>query len=270
MYTSLIRRRALLLFVCLPPGVLLVGAGAGCPFELPTGNEPFGLDLVNSTSFEVDPHVLVNGYLLDLGALAPLEGTDRPVAYDVDCFPDDALTVDPILSLTPDTSVLAADGPIGLTEGVDFVCGDIIELEFSHDETGAFVADVFVNDVLITPSGVDGVDVLGIDMVNHTTFEVDPGVHVDEFLLGLGTLVPLEGTDLAVEFNVACFTGDTLTIEPLLFLTPDTTVVTANGPVVLEEGIDYVCSDILRLEFSQDGTGTFFVDVFVNGVLINP
>ena len=41
-------------------------------------------------------------------------------------------------------------------------------------------------------------------------------------------------------------------------------VVTVNGPVVLEEGADYICGDIIRLEFSQDTTGAFFVDVFVN------
>jgi len=73
-----------------------------------------------------------------------------------------------------------------------------------------------------------------------------------------------------VAFDVDCFVGDTLTIEPILFLASDTQVLTANGPVVLEEGFDYVCGDIIRLEFSQDGTGAFFVDVFVNDVLINP
>jgi hypothetical protein len=39
--------------------------------------------------------------------------------------------------------------------------------------------------------------------------------------------------------------------------------------VVIEEGLDYICGDIITLDFVQDNTGTFFVDVFVNGDLIN-
>jgi hypothetical protein len=113
-------------------------------------------------------------------------------------------------------------------------------------------------------------DAFGIDLVNDTLFDADPGVWVDDFLLDLGTLAPLEGTDFPVAFDVDCFAGDTLTIDPTLLLPANVDLVAANGPVVLEEGIDYLCGDIITIELSQDGSGTFFVDVFVNDVLINP
>lgn len=153
MYTPSVRRRAFLLFVCLPPAVLVLSAGAGCPLEPPggIGTDQFGLDLANGTSFEVDPGVQVDDFLLDLGTLAPLEGSDLAVPYDVDCFAGDTLTIDPVLLLTPDTRVLTANGPIVLEQGADYVCGDILRLEFSQDGTGAFFLDVFVNEVLITP-----------------------------------------------------------------------------------------------------------------------
>ena len=152
MYPSSVRRHAFLLFVCLPLAVLVLSAGQGCPSQPPDVIEAntFGLDLVNNTSFEVDPGVQVDEFLLGLGTLAPLEGTDLPVAFDVDCSAGDTLTIEPILFLTSDTQVLTANGPIVLEEGVDYVCGDIIRLEFSQDGTGAFFVDVFVNDVLIT------------------------------------------------------------------------------------------------------------------------
>ncbi len=272
MYPPSLSKQAFLLFVCLPLAVLALTAGQGCPSPGPDviETDAFGLDLVNNTSFEVDPGVQVDESLLELGTLAPLEGSDVAVAFDVDCFAGDTLTIEPILFLASDTQVLTANGPVVLEEGIDYVCGDIIRLEFSQDGTGAFFVDVFVNDVLINPADGGETNAFGLDLVNDTSFEVDPGVQVDEFLLGLGTLAPLEGSGVAVAFDVDCFVGDTLTIEPILFLASDTQVLTANGPVVLEEGIDYVCGDIIRLEFSQDGTGAFFVDVFVNDVLINP
>jgi hypothetical protein len=269
MYTPSVVRRAFMLFVCVPPAVLVLSAGAGCPIQ-PPGTEQFGLDLVNNTSFEVDPDVAVEDFLLDLGTLPPLEGTDQPAAFDVDCLPGDTLTVEPLLLLTQDTPVLTINGPVGLEEGVDYVCGDIIRLEFSQDEGEAFFTEVFINNVQITPPGVVGAEVFGLDLVNDTTSRVDPGVHVGEFLLGLGTLTALEGSNVPVGFNLSCFEGDTLSVDPILLLGPDTGVPAANGPVGLEEGIDYACGDTIRLEFSQDVTETFFVDVFVNDVLVNP
>lgn len=272
MYTSSVRSQAFLLFVCLPPAVLILGAGAGCPIEPPggVGGDQFGIDLVNNTSFEIDPGVQVEESLLDLGTLAALEGSDEPVAFDVECLPGDTLTIEPILFLTTDTAVLTINGPVGMEEGVDYACGDIIRLGFSQDAAGAFLVEVFVNDVQISPPGVIGVEAFGLDLVNDTSFEVDPGVHVADFLLGLGTLGPLEGSNVPVGFNLSCFPGDTLTIDPILLLTPDTSVLTVNGPIGLDEGVDYVCGDIIRLGFRQDQTEAFFVDVFVNDVLIAP
>ena len=113
-------------------------------------------------------------------------------------------------------------------------------------------------------------DVFGIDLINNTVFDVDPSVFIDDFMLDLGVLAPLEGSDFPVPFDVDCFPGDTLTIEPVLFQPGGADLLAANGPVVIEEGFEYFCGDIITIEFVQDGTGTFFVDVFVNDVLVNP
>ncbi len=267
MYTPSTRKRAFLLSVCLPPIVLVLGTGAGCPVGPSDGigTEQFGLDLANTTSSEVDPGVAVDGFVLELGTLAPLEGNDVPVPFDVECLPGDTLTIDPILLLPVSLGgqVLTDNGPIVLVEGVDYACGDIVGLRFRQDPSGTFFVDPFVNNVSITPP-------LGLDLVNNTSFEVDPGAAVDDFLLELGTLAPLEGSDVPVSFDGDCLAGDRLTIDPVLLLAPDTRVLAANAPVVLEEGFDYLCGDIIRLEFRQDETEAFFVDVFVDEVLITP
>jgi hypothetical protein len=125
-------------------------------------------------------------------------------------------------------------------------------------------------DVVVEQPGtvVVAAGAFGIDLVNETDFEVDPGVSVDEFVLDLGTVGPLEGSDLPVSFDVDCVPGDTLTIDPALFLSPVTSVFATNAPIVLHEGADYFCGDVITLDFVQDANGTFFVDVAVNGVFI--
>ena len=67
---------------------------------------------VSSAQYSYTGHALYwNGAsLLDLGTLAPLEGTDSPVAFDVECFAEDTLVIEPILFLSPDTQVLTGNG----------------------------------------------------------------------------------------------------------------------------------------------------------------
>lgn len=169
MNTTMPRNRALLMFVVLPLTTLVLTSGQGCPgFNVVVDTPPvvihrpsdvivvvdpdaFGIDLVNDTLFDADPGVWVDDYALDLGFLAPLEGTDFPVAFDVDCYAGDILTIDPALWLTDIDYILAANGPVELEEGFDYFCGDIITIELFQDGTGTFFVDVYVNDVLINP-----------------------------------------------------------------------------------------------------------------------
>jgi hypothetical protein len=169
MYASSIRRRAFLLYVCLPLALLALNSGQGCfntnvvdvrdppvIVEEPPGTvvvvEPdaFGIDLINDTVFDVDPGVSIDDFVLDLGVLAPLEGSDVPVPFDVDCFPGDTLTIDPTLLQPGGVDVLVAN-PLVIEEGIDYFCGDIITIDFFQDNTGTFFIDVFVNDQLINP-----------------------------------------------------------------------------------------------------------------------
>jgi hypothetical protein len=149
MRTTPSHRRVFLLSAGLASALLLLCAGTGCPSNAVVVPDTFGIDLVNDTDFEVDPGVSVDQFPLDLGTLGPLEGSDVPVAFDVDCLPGDTLTIDPILFL-PDTDALAANGPIVLEEGIDYFCGDILTLEFSQDAAGTFFVDVAVNGTFIT------------------------------------------------------------------------------------------------------------------------
>ena len=168
MPTPSARRRAFLLFVCLPLATLVLSTGPGCPSAGPTGHHApavvpedpgtivvqagsFGIDLVNGTEFDVDPGVSVDQFGLDLGTLAPLEGLDLPTSFDVDCFPGDTLIIDPTLFLSDSNPVAAANAPVVLYEGTQYLCGNLIELDFTQDTTGQFFVDVFVNGVLANP-----------------------------------------------------------------------------------------------------------------------
>ena len=165
MYALSNRRRAFWLSVCLPPALLVLNSGAGCftsvnlppvVTEEPPGttlvpSDAFGIDLLNDTTFTVDPGVSVDQFVLNLGTLAPLEGSDVPVSFDVDCVSGDTLTIDPTLFLAGGVQVLAANGPVTLVEGTDYSCGDIISLDFSQGTSGTFFVDVFVNGTLFNP-----------------------------------------------------------------------------------------------------------------------
>jgi hypothetical protein len=113
-------------------------------------------------------------------------------------------------------------------------------------------------------------DAIGFDMANRTEFDVDPGVFVGQFELNLGTLAPFEGHgDTAVSFQVDCFSGDTLTVDPILFTPAGDAFFAVNAPVVLQQGVDYLCGDNIGIGYTLDGQGNFFADVAVNGVRVS-
>lgn len=125
-----------------PPTVSVAQLGGDIPADA------IGIDLVNETAFTIDPFIWMGGFPLGLRTLAPFEGVDGPVAFDVDCFPGDELVIDPGL-LQDSGQVLPDNGPVVLLEGVDYSCGDLISTNMQVDANNVYFVTVAVNDFLV-------------------------------------------------------------------------------------------------------------------------
>jgi hypothetical protein len=109
---------------------------------------------------------------------------------------------------------------------------------------------------------------IGIDLANETAFTIDPLIWVGGYPLGLRTLAPLEGFGEGTAYDVDCFSGDELVIDPALLLEDGDQVLPVNGPVVLQEGVDYFCGDLISVYPRLDEEGTYFVAVSVNDFFV--
>lgn len=106
-------------------------------------------------------------------------------------------------------------------------------------------------------------DFVTVELVNNTGFLVDPGLFVSGELIIIDP--PLDPGEL-LTLDIDCFLEDVLEVDATLLL-PDADLLAVNVPV-LEEGISYLCGDIVTFFFEQDITGQFFVEVAVNDVLL--
>lgn len=120
-------------------------------------------------------------------------------------------------------------------------------------------------------------EIVTIELVNTTNFEVDPllFVHPDEtapvnvaaqpeweFVLD----PPLAPGEIA-EIDFECFDIGTVVSDRALLLTPGTPVASDNAPVV-RWGLDYDCGDFVSFIFVDDPASVFFTRVEVNGVFV--
>jgi hypothetical protein len=111
--------------------------------------------------------------------------------------------------------------------------------------------------VVVVPTTVD------IELINTTVDPVDPGLFVDNSLVVVDPpLAPGE----TVQLNFDCFAGTTFQTDgTLLTVVP---IASDNVPIA-EEGVEFLCGDVVSFLYVDNGVDPFFTRLEVNGNFVS-